>query len=330
MADKPPVWVIGGAGYIGSQVCSQLSTKGFAPVVWDNFSTGNAKLVKNHQIVEIDIRDTRDFKILAVQTAAVYGLPRAIIHLAAGTSVAEGELKKDDYYETNVLGTFNVAGAAKKIGCPHLVFASSAAVYGDGRASADAKNLKPLNHYGHTKLTAEKLLKDLFEPHMNISVLRYFNVSGARFNLGRPSNECWAIIPSMVRAYLSGAPIEIRMRDAWHGTVYPVRDFIHVADVAYATVWRALNPAGHGIHVENVGRGIPVSLLQLTKAFNTVCRSDIGWELVPVAENEVMRSVAEMMPPWANKNFTSLECMISSELSWQQSTFFKDLTSRAV
>ena len=174
---KRSVLVTGGAGYIGSHLCKRLAAEGWEPVVLDDLSIGNAWAVKWGPLIEADLLDD-------TALAAVFEeyRPAAVMHLAALSSVAESMRAPERYREVNVTGTAKLVAAMRRAGVPHLVFSSSASVYGLPERSPIGEDhpLRPINVYGETKLEAEQLLAGpaLAEGVAAVS-LRYFNAAGA-------------------------------------------------------------------------------------------------------------------------------------------------------
>lgn len=333
------VWVTGGAGYVGGNVCAELLRKKLTPIVIDHFEYNFREFVKDPRIfiVEQEIEDLLGLQTkLAALTKKIGRPPRAVIHLAAETSVTAGEYYKEKFCEVNVVGTFNVAKVALELGCKNFVYASSAAVYGnlDGwfnkKSHKDQKNLRPTNFYGWSKLKAEEVLCNAF-PELRLTILRYFNIAGAGklddgHWIGRPDKASGALIHSLVESYLTGVMPTLARQEGWLLNKFPVRDFIHVEDVAYATVWRAINTKNHwGTVVENIGRGIGVDIREVSKQLSDITRVPTDYYAKPMRESDTLYSVAKVATPWTGRKFRTLEQMIKSELAWQQSPLYRNI-----
>ena len=229
------ILVVGGAGYIGSHTCLDLSNKGFTPVVFDNLSSGHAQFVKWGPLERGDIRDRKRLD----QVLAQYR-PSAIIHFAAAIEVSESIRDPGSFYENNVAGTITLLRAAQAAGIDKIVFSSTCATYGVPSAVPMSENHAqlPINPYGRSKLMVEQILKDL-DRHQGFRsvILRYFNAAGAdpEARIGEWHSPETHAIPIAIEAALGRRShfqvngIDYDTRD---GSC--VRDFVHVLDLADA------------------------------------------------------------------------------------------------
>ncbi len=231
------ILVTGGAGYIGAHVCKALSKNGFLPVVYDNLCSGNESHVKWGPFEEGDIRDKE--KLAEVMKRY---RPAAVMHFAALIQVGESVADPAKYYDNNVHGSLCLLETAREHGIRHLVFSSTAAVYGLPQDDAISENhpLLPVNPYGNTKLAMEQMIRDFSEAYgMKYAILRYFNAAGADVDgeLGTAYKIDTHIIPLLMRV-AAGEMSEIKV----FGTDYAspdgtaIRDYIHVQDLAEAHV----------------------------------------------------------------------------------------------
>lgn len=231
------ILVTGGAGYIGAHVCKALSKNGFLPVVYDNLCSGNESHVKWGPFEEGDIRD----KAKLAEVIKRYR-PGAVMHFAALIQVGESVADPAKYYDNNVRGSLCLLETAREQGIRHLVFSSTAAVYGVPHDAAISENhpLHPVNPYGRTKLAMEDMIRDFSDAYdMRYAILRYFNAAGADVEgeLGTAYKVDTHIVPLLMRV-ASGEMSEIKV----FGTDYAspdgtaIRDYVHVQDLADAHV----------------------------------------------------------------------------------------------
>lgn len=291
------VLVTGGAGFIGSHVVAALRAAGRAVVVLDDFSAGRRENLAEWTddpevaIVEADVRRDLDAAL------AGRGPFAAVIHLAAQTSVIRSVAAPLDDLDTNLRATASLALWAARAGIPRLVFASSAAVYGDAAAppiDEDAPT-RPLSPYGAGKRAAELYLGCL-GPLVGLSTacLRLFNVYGPRQD---PQSPYAGVVAAFLERALAREPLVV------HGDGAQTRDLVYVGDVARALVaaagvgWDLLAGAGPtGQVVCNIGTGreVPVAALaELAVAAARACGRD-GAVIVRSAARpgEIARSAA--------------------------------------
>ncbi len=230
------ILVTGGAGYIGSHCCKQLASMGYLPVCYDDLSTGRRDFVRFGPLVRGDIRDRGQ-----LNDAFRTHRPRTVMHFAARIAVAESVDDPVGYFDVNVGGTITLLEACRTHRVDHIVFSSSAAVYGNPEncpVGLDAP-VRPVNPYGVSKAMAEEILKaSAPAADIGVTIFRYFNTAGAcpDGDLGMRIDGASHLIPNVLIAADRGSEVPI------YGTDYPtsdgtgVRDYIHVDDVAAAHV----------------------------------------------------------------------------------------------
>ena len=255
------ILVTGAAGFIGSHTAEHLLAAGHRVVGVDNFRSGSRENLAGaggHSAFVFREADVAEPGVMA-SLAAEFS-PAAIIHLAALVSVPESLANPDLNFRLNVGATHEVAEAARRHGVPRVVFASSAAVYGDAGAAPVAEDAccRPISPYGAAKLASESLLLGHAAAYGSVArCQRYFNVYGPRQD---PASPYSGVISIFAREYAaSRAP-------SLHGDGQQTRDFISVHDVARANVLAATRP-GLASGVANICTGHPTSLRRLAAVF---------------------------------------------------------------
>ena len=243
------VVVTGGAGFIGSHIAWEL-VKDNEIVVIDNLHAGKEENVPpGAKLVKADIRDYDAIAGLITQADYVF-------HEAAQVSVVESVRDPVFTEEVNVLGTINILKALLE-GHGKLIFASSAAVYGDNPnlPLKETERPKPLSPYGVTKATGEEYLRVFHELYgLPVVALRYFNVFGPR----QSANQYAGVISIFINRALKNEPLVI------FGDGKQTRDFIYVKDVVKANVLVAESKRANG-RVFNVATGKQTSILELAQ-----------------------------------------------------------------
>ncbi|HDZ36183.1 MAG TPA: SDR family oxidoreductase [Thermococcus sp.] len=241
------VVVTGGAGFIGSHIAWEL-IKDNEVVVIDNLYTGKEENVPlGAKLVKADIRDYSSIAELISHADYVF-------HEAAQVSVVESVRDPIFTEDVNVMGTLNILKALME-GHGKLIFASSAAVYGDNPnlPLKETETPKPLSPYGVTKLTAEHYLRVFNELYgLPVVSLRYFNVFGPR----QSANQYAGVISIFINRALNNEPLVI------YGDGKQTRDFIYVKDVVKANILTAESRKSNG-RVFNVATGKQTSILEL-------------------------------------------------------------------
>ncbi|RPJ56847.1 MAG: UDP-glucose 4-epimerase, partial [Acidobacteria bacterium] len=172
---KRKILVTGGAGYIGSHTVNLLNRQGYDVTVVDNLSHGYRHNVEQVRFVEMDVHDTEAL------TAVLRGHD-AVIHFAAFIAVGESMKVPEIYFQNNTAGSLSLLTAMVRAGVKHMVFSSTAAVYGmpERHPILETFPIAPVNAYGESKVMVERMLHwfDLIHGLRSVA-LRYFNASGA-------------------------------------------------------------------------------------------------------------------------------------------------------
>jgi UDP-glucose 4-epimerase len=260
--------VSGGAGFIGSHLTEQLLSEGHSVTVIDNLTTGNLENLPEHSGLKFLHKNILDCHPEDFSTQI-----DGIAHLAATPSVTESWIKPLEAHDNNLSATLAVIKLCQALKIPKLVFASSAAVYGDKTplSISEEQPPDPISPYGLQKLVSEQYAA-LFTKQFNFSFigLRLFNVFGPR---QVPGSQYSGVISIFVDAMLKGLPIKI------YGDGSQTRDFVFVKDVATAFA-KALTtplPAGSALSC-NIGTSKSTSILQLVNIMRTYFPK---WELEP-------------------------------------------------
>ncbi len=227
------VLVTGGAGYIGSHLCKTLALHGYTPIVYDSFKTGHRSFVLWGPSIEGDVLDTS----LLTATLKQFN-PCAVFHLAADSHVRASILDPLVYYKNNLGGTLSLLQAMSFYPIPHLIFSSSASVYGNGdlQPLLETAPLNPTHPYGRTKLVAEQMIADFCKTKkIHYAILRYFNAAGADLEgkIGEMHNPETHLIPLLIQV-LQGKKEAFQLFGKKHPTHDGTakRDFVHVSDLA--------------------------------------------------------------------------------------------------
>jgi len=269
--DKRRILVTGGAGYIGSHTVRLLLQRGYDAVVVDNLSKGYRHNVPADRLYEMDIADTSALAELMRQLKT-----EAVVHFAAFIAVGESMAEPERYFANNTAGSLSLLSAMQAAGVKHIVFSSTAAVYGNPQAVPILESfpIQAVNPYGESKVMVETMLGWFDRIHHLTSVcLRYFNAAGgaADGRLGEQHEPETHLIPLIVRAALSGKPVTIFGEDYDTPDGTCIRDYIHVEDLAEAHIL-ALEYllAGGSSDRFNVGTGTGHSVREVIRAVEEV------------------------------------------------------------
>ena len=229
------VLVTGGAGYVGGVSVDALLAAGYDVVVLDDLSTGHAAIVNPAARLV-----TGSYGDEAATRALLEGeRVDAILHCAARSLVGESVQDPATYYRDNVAGGVALLEAARSAGVRRVVFSSTAAVYGSPVTTPIPEDapLRPINTYGETKRTFEGALHWYGAAYgLRSVILRYFNVAGATERLGEVHRPETHLIPNVLAAAEGGAALTLFGEDYPTRDGTPIRDYIHVADLADAHV----------------------------------------------------------------------------------------------
>lgn len=275
------ILITGGAGYIGSTICSALKDHGHTPIILDSLVTGREEFTKNHIFYRGDIGDPQVVEKVFNEHPDIY----ATIHCAALIVVPESVSQPFEYYRENVVKSMHFFHQLAELGYPRVVFSSSAAIYDvvpDFMVTEESP-LKPNSPYSRTKYMMEMVLKDFTHAYALKGIaLRYFNPIGADpqlrsgMHIEKPSH----ILGKLVEVAMGVSPVFNITGTNWStrdGT--GIRDYIHVWDLALAHV-KAVERFDDVIEMNagpetpyvviNLGTGRGVTVREMVDAFERV------------------------------------------------------------
>lgn len=319
------ILVVGGAGYIGSHMVKMLLGHGYSVVILDNLSTGYRNAVLGGEFVLGNLADRALLNTLFSERKI-----DSVMHFASFIQVGESVQNPARYYENNVVNTLNLLDAMVAHQVKHLVFSSSAAVYGEPiRVPIDEAHPKhPINPYGRSKWMVEQMLADYDRAYALKSVsLRYFNAAGAdpEGQLGERHEPETHLIPLLLQA-ASGRRESLRVfgrdYDTPDGTC--IRDYVHVTDLCEAHQL-ALDRLMHGgaSAAFNLGNGNGFSVQQVIDAASTITGKKIPVIDAPRREGDPARLVADATLArkalgW-NPLYGELELIVRHAWLWENS-----------
>ena len=321
---KKNVLVTGGAGFIGSQITTDLIREKFKVFVLDNLSTGSKKLLhKNCIFKKLDINETKKIEKFIKKNKI-----KIAIHLAASLSVKESLNKPVEYFKNNCIGTNSLLTAFKNAGGKVFIFSSTCAVYGNvkTRKISEKNLLSPISNYARTKLISEQMT-EYFSSNFNFNygILRYFNVVGSDYqnNIG-----CMYDIGQLFKK-LADVVLKKKSSFSIYGINYntkdktAIRDYIHVKDLSQIhikTLKKILSTKKNILL--NCGYGKGYSVLEVAKLFQKITKTNFKIEYKKprigdcarmIADNSKLKRILKFKPKYNN-----ISKMISDTISWEK------------
>ena len=330
------ILITGGAGYIGSHTAVALINAGFEPVIIDNFSNSEKKVLeglKNICGVEVTCYELDCLDRSGLERVFVENDFSGVIHFAAYKAVGESTRLPLKYYSNNIDSLLILLETMTKFGVKNLVFSSSCTVYGQPEVLPvkESTPRKPAESpYGNTKKICEDILSDYIQSGVESRIvsLRYFNPVGAH-----PSGEIGELplgVPNNLVPFITQTAAGWREKLTVFGVDYNtpdgscVRDYIHVMDLADAHVKSLeylFEQKNNFIDIFNVGTGRGNTVLEVIKTFEKVSGLSLNYELGP-------RRPGDIEKVWANTDKVnqvlgwnakfSLEDSLRDSWNWQK------------
>jgi len=315
--------VTGGAGLVGSHIVKKLVKRGATVRVLDNLSAYPFDQLTHFEIKDIDgvefIKGNIKDKMVVDQTLKDVDI---VFHEAAFADVAATIWNPHEDFDSNVYGTFNLLSAARNHNVNRFIFASSASVYGDkpreeGGAPPiflESSKPDPISTYANSKLWGEYeclLFYNLYG--LKTTSLRYFSIYGSP-QVPKKGSHSW-VVAIFAMKLLKGKPLTIFSDGS------QVRDFIHVEDIAEATILASEKQSAVG-RVINIGTGKPTSVIKLAMTLTEIAGIKAPYEFKPKPKGDPLGGYAntklmEETLDWTPK--TTLDEGIRSYWQWAKS-----------
>jgi UDP-glucose 4-epimerase len=297
----PVALLTGGAGYIGSHTCVEVVAAGWTPLIVDNLSNSSRVVldrieqITGHRAAffEADLRDADKLE----RIFAAHPID-AVVHFAGLKAVGESVAEPLRYYDNNITGTLHLLAAMQRHDVRHIVFSSSATVYGMAKTMplTEGSPVGPISPYGRTKLMIEEILGDLVasDESWRAVILRYFNPVGAHGSglIG----EDPAGIPNNLMPFVAQVAVGRRERLQVFGGDYAtpdgtgVRDYIHVVDLAaghVAALERMQDEGMPPLVTLNLGTGRGHTVLDVVRSFEAASGRPVPYDIVARRSGDV-------------------------------------------
>ena len=276
--------VTGGAGFIGSNIVSELLKQRQQVVVLDNFATGKREnillLMKNENLTMIE-GDLRSFHIVR---SAVKGVDY-ILHQGALPSVPRSINDPITSNDVNILGMLNILEAAKEFGVKRVITASSSSIYGNSETlpKVESMPVNPLSPYALTKYAQERYCQIFSQIYgLETVALRYFNVFGPNQD---PTSQYSAVIPKFIKLIMADKEPVI------YGDGSQSRDFTFVENNVWANIQACTAPKAAG-EVINIACGERYTLIDLVNMINEILGKNIEPKFEKDRAGDVKHSLA--------------------------------------
>ena len=325
------ILLTGGAGYIGSHVLLSILEKKYNVVVVDDLSTGNINLIpEGIQHIKCNINE-KD-RLSNIIQAEKFDI---LLHFAGYIKVEESVRNPTKYFKNNTENAITLFETCYKNNLKNIIFSSTAAAYGNPSNNDPIKeeaSLNPLNPYGQSKIeTEDYLIKNADK--FNSIILRYFNVAGAdpKLRSGLISKE-----PTHLIKILSEVAVGKRDKIYLYGNDYntddgtPVRDYIHVSDLADIHIKTAEYLMDKKIsNIFNCGYGVGYSVLEVVNEANKITGNKIKYEFSerrPGDAEKLVSNIEKLSQTinWKPK-FNDLNLILKTAINWEKKINEKNL-----
>lgn len=318
------ILVVGGAGYIGSEINKELNSNGYQTVVFDNLSSGHKEAIKWGEFVQGDLGNLEDIR----GVFSKYKI-EAVLDFAAFIEVGESVKDPQKYYYNNLVNTLNLLKVMNEFEVKKIIFSSTAATFGEPKYIPIDENHPqwPINPYGWTKLMIERVFSDYDSAYgLRYVALRYFNACGANHeaDIGESHGQESHLIPLILDAAI-GKRENIKI----FGTDYPttdgtcVRDYVHVVDLASAHLLALKHLLEGGESKQyNLGNGKGFSVREVINSVKKITGKEFsvieverraGDPPVLIASSDKIKKELGWVP-----KHTEIEEIVASAWKWHQ------------
>tara|TARA_A100001015_G_C14913062_1_gene681269 strand:- start:183 stop:1175 length:993 start_codon:yes stop_codon:yes gene_type:complete len=319
------ILLTGGAGYIGSSVAHLLIDKGYSVTIIDNLITGSQELIpKKALFINCDISDTKT--VSNIIRKSNFDL---VMHFAGLIRVDESVKKPKKYKKYNFDKSVIFLNTCLRNNLNKVIFSSTASVYGNSRKKkvSEKDKLDPLNPYASSKLKLEKHLINLSKKtNLKYIILRYFNVAGAEYKMRTGLKSKFA--SHLIKV---GCEVVLKKRKKLtiNGNNYntidgtPVRDYIHVSDLADIHFLSAKDLIkNEKSNIFNCGYGKGFSVIQVINHFNKILKYKLPTKIGPrrpfdssyvVADSNKFKKYFKWKPKYNNLNY-----IIKTAIKWEK------------
>jgi UDP-glucose 4-epimerase len=326
------ILVTGGAGYIASHTNLEILNVGYEVVVVDNLC--NSSMESVHRVEKLTGKKISFYEADILNKDALRQIFQkegidAVIHFAALKAVGESCMIPLAYFRNNLSGTITLLEVMKEFDVKHLVFSSSATVYGNPEKVPVTEDmpLSATNPYGRTKLMIEEMLQDLYQSDAswNIAILRYFNPIGAHESgeIGEDPNG----IPNNLVPYVAKVAIGALEQVQVFGNDYDtpdgtgIRDYIHVVDLALGHI-KAIEKLQErpGLVVYNLGTGVGYSVMEIIHNYEIACNKKLPYAVAPRRPGDIAISYADASKAYRELGWKAergIDKMCEDSYRWQ-------------